>query len=202
MFKTSEISKYYIGKQKKVYKCSNCDTKYYKFKIFKIINIEINNKNLLNVNDSKYSSEMDEYYRIKFENYINNIEKEKEYKNHSCKSCDVNKFVTRKNIYGYCPEVLIICFDKNYIDENNKKYFIIDLIDLDMNEYIENKSPDINYKYKLNSFIRYDLVQNKYVTFLKIKNTWTIMDKDISRQCDYNFINGIYNPKILFYVRE
>ena len=203
LFKTSEISKYYIGKQKKVYQCSKCNAKHYKFKTFKIINIEVNNKNILNVTDSKYSSEMDEYYRFKFEKYINNNEKEKEYKNHSCKSCEGNKFVTRKNIYEYCPEVLIISFDKNYVDENNKKSFIIDLVDdLNMNEYIENKSPDINFKYTLNSFMRYDLVQHKYVTFLKIKNTWTIMDKDISRACDLDFINGIYNPKILFYVRE
>ncbi len=135
--------------------------------------------------------------------YINNNEKEKEYKNHSCKSCEGNRFVTRKNIYEYCPEVLIISFDKNYVDDNNKKSFIIDLVDdLNMNEYIENKSPDINFKYTLNSFMRYDLVQHKYVTFLKIKNTWTIMDKDNSSSYDLDFIIGIYNPKILFYVRE
>ena len=71
-----------------------------------------------------------------------------------------------------------------------------------MNDYIEDKQQDVNFKYKLNSFVQYDWVTNKYITYLKNQNSWNNLDKDLSKTIDHDFFKGINNPKILFYIRE
>ena len=70
-----------------------------------------------------------------------------------------------------------------------------------MNIYIENKQPNIDYKYKLNSFITYDFVKQEFVSYLKLDNNWVIMDKNNSRSVDIKFLSGINYPKLLFYER-
>jgi hypothetical protein len=200
--------------KKKEYQCCKCKTKYYKIKTFNIFSIHVNNvnnnnatindnkKKALKRNDSKFTSGIDEYSHFDFINYFDINEKEKEYKHYNCKKCNGNKFVKKKKIYSYCPEILILSFDINDVGENDKQSFFIDLVDLDLNDYIEDKQQDVNFKYKLNSFVKYDWVKNKYITYLKNQNSWINYDEDLSKTIDCDFFKGINNPKILFYIRE
>ena len=68
-----------------------------------------------------------------------------------------------------------------------------------MNNYIENKSSDDDYKYELNSFITYDLKQEEYITYFKYNNKFIKMTKENTNLIDIDSIDIIKNPVLLFY---
>ena len=189
-FRKYTISKNFIGIIKKIFFCEICKIKYYKFKEFKVISI--------NVNDNTYKN--DGFYLNFIEKlYVKNYIKKLVSKKYFCKQCKNSIFLLGKNIFKYCPEILIIYFNKK--DLNDKKEFYIDLIlDLDLNKLIENKAHEINYKYKLNSFIECDMKREEYISYLKDNPNWKKMDKKESIEIeDINNIRKICNPEILIY---
>ena len=73
-----------------------------------------------------------------------------------------------------------------------------------MNRYIENKNPEVDYKYYLNSFIVYDSQQAEYATYLNYKRRiWLKMDKKEMKQIQNlsEEMDKIINPQILLYER-
>ena len=184
-YKTSKISKLYTGTLKKILCCINCKKKYYKFKTFKVISIDIDIGN--------------KYLNFKDKLYNDNFTREIESKKYSCFNCKKRKFSILNNFYYACPEVLIICFDKK--SENIKNSFNIDLfLELDMNKYIEKKDSKNDYKYILNSFIEYDKKQIEYISYINFNNNiWRKMNKENTYEININDKKNIINPQILFY---
>ena len=196
----SEISQYFNGIKKQKYLCTKCQTRNYKYKAFNILSIDV---------DSLYSdsdnSLNDSIFHFDFRNYLikgtSKIEKISKY---ACKNCLNKKFIKSTYINRNCPRLLFISFEKK--SEFIQQYsFCIDLfIDLDMNRYIENKNPEIDYKYYLNSFIVYDSSQGEYVTYLNYKRRiWLKMDKKEMKQIQNlsDEMDKIMNPQILLYER-
>jgi hypothetical protein len=196
----SEISQYFNGIKKQKYLCTKCQTRNYKYKAFNILSIDV---------DSLYSdsdnSLNDSIFHFDFRNYLikgtSKIEKISKY---ACKNCLNKKFIKSTYINRNCPRLLFISFEKK--SEFIQQYsFCIDLfIDLDMNRYIENKNPEIDYKYYLNSFIVYDSSQEEYVTYLNYKRRiWLKMDKKEMKQIQNlsDEMDKIMNPQILLYER-
>jgi hypothetical protein len=208
-YKTSEISKLHTGIYKKVYLCNNCKNKYYRFRAFRVLSIYVDNdkndsNNQKSLNDLKMndSNNLNEYFYLNFTNNLIDKAYKKEItsENYSCEYCKNQRFLTRKNIFNLCPEILIICFDKK--EERKPKLFYIDLIlNLDMNTFIENKQTVIDYKYNLISFIEYDQNLEENISYIKCNNSWRRMNKKYTKNININDIKRINNPQILFYER-
>ena len=194
----SEISQYYNGVKKKKYLCTKCQTKNYKYKEFNILSIDVDklysdNDNSLNVSTFHFD------FR---NNLIKGTSKTEKISKYACKNCLNKKFIKSTYINRTCPKLLFIGFEKqqNFIKQYS---FSIDLvIDLDMNRYIENKNPESNYKYYLNSFIVYDSSHVEYVTYLNHKGKkWFKMDKKGMKEIQNlsEEMDKIMNPQLLLY---
>lgn len=196
----SEISLYYNGVKKKKYLCTKCQTRNYKYKAFNILSIDVDK--LYTDNDNSLN---DSIFHFDFRNHLikgtSKIEKISKY---ACKNCSNKKFIKSTYINRTCPRLLFISFEKQ-IEFIQHYSFSIDLIiDLDMNRYIENKNPEVDYKYYLNSFIVYDSQKAEYATYLNYKRRiWLKMDKKEMKQIQNlsEEMDKIINPQILLYER-
>jgi hypothetical protein len=203
----------FYGIKKIEYSCAYCYAKYYRCDLFKIISINIDekkkshNKNpkIMNsfvemeVNENQTNNWMNE--REPYFDFLNNLydkilKEKKNSKKYKC-NCGSTHVFKGKNIYNICPEILFINFDINFNEKNS--FFVDFVLHLDMNNYIENKSPDVDYKYELNSFIEYDLKQEEYITYFKYNNKFIKMTKESSDLIDIDSIDIIKNPVLLFY---
>lgn len=194
----TEISKYYIGLQKKTYLCTKCQTKNYKYKIFNILSVDVDK--LFSENDNSLLN--DSIFHFDFRKYLikENSNREKNSK-YSCQNCSHKKFIKATYIKNF-PELLLISFEKD--PEFIQQYsFSIDLItDLIMNKYTENQNPESNYNYYLSSFIVYDSAQKEYITYLNYKRKiWIKMDKKERKKIKVEEMEKIDNPQILLYER-
>ena len=194
----SEISQYYSGVIKKRYLCTKCQARNYKYKAFNILSIDVDK-----LYSDIYNSINGSIIHFDFRNNLikgnSKIGKNSKY---SCKNCSNKKFIKEAYINKICPKLLFISFEKQqgFIQQYS---FSIDLvIDLDMNKYIENKSPKSNYNYYLNSFIVYDSSQAEYITYLNFRrNIWLKMDKKGMKKIKHlsEEMDKIMNPQILLY---
>ena len=182
-YTVSDFFKIYGGIFKKEYSCVNCRTKYYKFKTFFMISIDVDYKNNIYDNNLNFIQYL----------YKNGFNKEIMSKKYSCDKCNKSKFFTNKIIFTCCPEILILFFNNKNINEN--KYFYINYtLQLKVSN-IENV--DSEYNYKLNSFIEYDIKNDEYISYTRNDKTWKRMKKENTEII--NSIEKINNPKILFY---
>ena len=196
----SEISLYYNGTKKKKYLCTKCQKRNYKYKAFNILSIDVDK--LFSDNDNSLN---DSIFHFDFRNYlIKGTSKTEKSSKYACKNCSNKKFIKSTYINRTCPNLLFISFEKQQ-DFIQQYSFSIDLIiDLNMNRYIENKNPEVDYKYYLNSFIIYDSSQADYATYLNYKRRiWLKMNKKGMKQIQNisEEMNKIINPKILVYER-
>ena len=179
----SDFFKIYGGIFKKEYYCVKCRTKYYKFKTFFMISIDVDYKNNIyndNLNFMQYL-------------YKNGFNKEVMSKKYSCDKCNRSKFFTNKIIFACCPEILILFFNNKNINE--RKYFYINY-SLQLNvSNIENV--DSEYNYELNSFIEYDIKNDEFISYTRNNGVWKRMKKESTEII--NSIEKINNPQILFY---
>ena len=202
------------GIKKIEYICAKCNTKYYRYDLFKIISIDVGEiKNSYNKNPqiknsfvgngenenltNNWMNETAPYLDFLNNLYDKILKEQKNPKNYKCENCGNNHFFKGKNIYNICPEILFISFDINFNEENS---FFVDLVlNLNMNYYIENKRSDVDYKYELNSYIEYDLKKEEYITYFKYNNKFIKMTKENTSLIDINDVAIIKNPIILFY---
>jgi len=209
----NRFSDLFHGIKKIEYSCAFCYTKYYRCDLFKIISINVEekknsyNKNAqirnsfggYGINENQDNNLMNKHapYFDFLNNLYDNILKEKKNpKNYKCK-CGSTHFFKGKNIFHFCPEILFISFDINFNEQNS--FFVDFVLNLNMNNYIENKSSDDDYKYELNSFITYDLKQEEYITYFKYNNKFIKMTKENTNLIDIDSIDIIKNPVLLFY---
>ena len=200
------------GIKKVEYSCTNCNTKYYRCDLFKLISINVEEKkNIYNKNHSIRNSFIGNganenlannwmnspapYFDFLDNLYDKVLKEQKKPKNYKCGNCKGNHFLKGKNLYEICPEILIINFNINFNEHNS--FFVDFVLNLNMNYYIENKRSDVDYKYELSSFIEYDLKQEEYITYFKYKNKFVKMTKENTTLIDIKSFNIIKNPIIL-----
>jgi hypothetical protein len=153
----------------------------------------------MEVNENQTNNWMNE--REPYFDFLNNLydkilKEKKNSKKNKC-NCGSTHVFKGKNIYNICPEILFINFDINFNEKNS--FFVDFVLHLDMNNYIENKSPDVDYKYELNSFIEYDFKNEEYVTYFKYNDKYIKMTKESTNLIDIGTIDIIKNPLLLFY---
>jgi hypothetical protein len=203
----------FYGIKKIEYYCAYCYTKYYRYDLFKIISINVeekknsNNKNAqlknsfveYGVNENQNNNWMNEpgpYFDFLNNLYDKILKEQKNQKKFKC-ICGSTHFFKGKNIYNICPEILFISFDININEQNS--FYVKFVLNLNMNDYIENKSSDADYKYELNSFITYDLKLEEYITYFKYNNKFIKMTKENTNLIDIDSFDVIKNPVLLFY---
>jgi hypothetical protein len=207
------IFELFYGIKKIEYSCAYCHTKYYRCDLFKIISINVDKKKNSYSKNPQLKNSFAGYGEnenqtnnwmngaVPYFDFLNNLydkilKEQKKPLNYKC-NCRSNHFFKGKNIYSICPEILFINFDINFNEQNS---FFIDFVqNLNMNNYIENKRTDFEYKYELNSFIEYDLKNEEYVTYFKYNDKYIKMTKESTNLIDINSIDIIKNPLLLFY---
>jgi hypothetical protein len=203
----------FYGIKKIEYSCAYCYAKYYRCDLFKIISINVDEKKNSYCKNPQLKNSFAGYGEnenqtnnwmngaVPYFDFLNNLydkilKEQKKPLNYKC-NCRSNHFFKGKNIYSICPEILFINFDINFNEQNS---FFIDFVqNLNMNNYIENKSSVADYKYELNSFITYDLKLEEYITYFKYNNKFIKMTKENTNLIDIDSFDVIKNPVLLFY---
>ena len=187
-FKSSDFYKIYGGIFKKEYICETCFTIYYKFKTFFLITIDVDFEKNVNNDFLNFTKNL---LKNDFQNEIIS-------NNYSCKNCKESKFKVKKNIYETCPEILILFFNNKNEDEN--KYFYINFF---YEIFLSNIEKNNNvYRYKLNSYIEYDINTKEYISCTSYNTYWKRMNKNETEKLNIKSIKKINNPQVLFYEKK